>query len=97
MHGHYRAGLRACELALETTGAQGRSTERARALNAFLTPIRQRRAQYEAQPGLVDDILSQGTQRMRAEAEDTMTLVREAMGLDSRSKRVTTSIPVNYQ
>ena len=27
----------------------------ARALKAFLTPIRQRRAQYEAQPGLVDD------------------------------------------
>ena len=69
----------------------------ARALKAFLTPIRQRRTQHEAQPGLVDDILSQGTQRMRAEAEDTMTLVREAMGLDSRSKRVATSIPVNYQ
>jgi tryptophanyl-tRNA synthetase len=69
----------------------------ARALKAFLTPIRQRRTQYEAQPGLVDDILIQGTQRMRAEAEDTMTLVREAMGLDSRSKRVATSIPVNYQ
>ena len=69
----------------------------ARALNAFLTPIRQRRAQYEAQPGLVDDVLTHGTRRMRAEAKETMTLVREAMGLDSRSKRMATSIPVNYQ
>ena len=55
------------------------------ALNALLAPIRQRRAQYEAQPGLVEDILSQGTRRMRAEAEETMTLVREAMGLASIS------------
>ncbi len=65
----------------------------ARVLNAFLAPIRQRRAQYEGQPGLVDDILTQGTRRMRAEAEETMTLVREAMGLAFRSKKVAPSIP----
>ncbi len=51
------------------------------AINAFLTPIRERRAQYEAQPGLVDDILAAGTARMRVEAQATMALVREAMGL----------------
>jgi len=69
----------------------------ARALNTFLAPIRQRRAQYETQQGLVEDILTQGTRRMRAEAEETMTLVREAMGLAFRSKRMAISIPVNHQ
>ena len=53
----------------------------ARAINAFLEPFRQRRAQYAAQPGLIEDILVAGTRRARAEAEQTMALVREAMGL----------------
>ncbi len=53
----------------------------ARAINAFLEPFRQRRAQYEAQPDLIEDILVTGTRRARAEAEQTMALVREAMGL----------------
>ena len=53
----------------------------ARALNAMLDPIRERRARYEAQPGLVDDILAQGNRRMRAEAAETMALVRDAIGL----------------
>jgi hypothetical protein len=29
----------------------------------------------------VDEILSEGTRKMRAEAEETMELVREAMGM----------------
>jgi len=53
----------------------------ARALNCFLEPIRQRRARYASQPGLVDEILASGISRMRKEAHETMTLVREAMGL----------------
>lgn len=53
----------------------------ARALNAFLDPIRERRACYEAQPGLVKEIIVSGTQRMRQEALETMRLVREAMGM----------------
>lgn len=53
----------------------------ARALNSFLDPIRARRAFYEGQPGLVEKILISGTQRMRAEAQQTVALVREAMGL----------------
>jgi tryptophanyl-tRNA synthetase len=53
----------------------------ARALNAMLDPIRERRARYEAQPGLMDDILAEGNRRMRAEAAETMALVRDAMGL----------------
>lgn len=53
----------------------------ARAINAFLTPLRERRARYEAQPGLIEDIIVTGTRRARAEAAETMALVREAMGL----------------
>jgi tryptophanyl-tRNA synthetase len=50
-------------------------------VNAFLDPIRARRAQYESQPNLAEEILVSGTRRLRVEARATMTLVREAMGL----------------
>jgi tryptophanyl-tRNA synthetase len=51
------------------------------ALNAFLDPIRERRAHYEANMGLVRDALEAGTTRARRVAEETMILVREALGL----------------
>jgi tryptophanyl-tRNA synthetase len=53
----------------------------ARAINGFLDPIRERRAHYEAQPGLVKEILVSGIRRMRRESDETMRLVREAMGM----------------
>ena len=53
----------------------------ARALNAFLDPIRERRAHFAADPGLVEDIIIQGTRRMRREAQETMERVRQAMGM----------------
>jgi len=53
----------------------------ARAINTFLDPIRERRARYEARPGLVEEILYRGNQRMRRESDETMRLVREAMGM----------------
>ncbi len=53
----------------------------ARALNGFLDPMRERRAQIEAQPGLVDDILIDGIRRMRCIAQETMDQVYTAMGL----------------
>ena len=51
------------------------------ALQNFLAPIRERRAYYESKPGLVEEILAAGTEKTRAEAEATMELVREAMGM----------------
>jgi tryptophanyl-tRNA synthetase len=51
------------------------------AINGFLDPIRERRARYAAQPGLVEGILTNGTRRMRQESDETMRLVREAMGM----------------
>ena len=51
----------------------------AEALNAFLEPIRDRRAYYEAHPDEVREILVEGARRAGAVARDTMTEVRDAM------------------
>ncbi len=51
------------------------------ALERFLAPIRERRAQAEAKPGLVDEVIAEGSRRTRREAEETIRLAREAMGL----------------
>jgi tryptophanyl-tRNA synthetase len=53
----------------------------ASALNAFLEPIRERRRSFAEKPGLLEEILIEGTRRMRQEAKETMGQVREAMGL----------------
>lgn len=54
----------------------------AAALNAFLDPIRQRRAEFAARPGLVEEIIHAGSARARREAVETLRLAREAMGLN---------------
>jgi tryptophanyl-tRNA synthetase len=54
------------------------------ALNTFLDPIRERRAQYEARPGYVEEILQEGTRKASAIAADTLAEAREAMGLNYR-------------
>lgn len=53
----------------------------AQAINGFLDPIRERRARYAAQPGLIEDILAKGTRRMRQESDETIRLVRKTMGM----------------
>ena len=54
----------------------------ARALNTFLEPHRIRRDAYAMQPEAILDILGDGTRKMRLEAQETLGLVREKMGLD---------------
>jgi len=51
------------------------------ALDAFLEPVRERRAEFAAREGLVEEILHAGNERMRKEAAATLTAVRHAMGL----------------
>ena len=53
----------------------------AAALNAFLEPMRERRAELERRPDVVDDVLQAGNRRMAAVARETLEHVREAMGL----------------
>lgn len=53
----------------------------ARALNAFLEPMRAKRAHYRAHPQLARDVLAAGIRRMQAEAGETMRQVRQATGL----------------
>jgi len=52
------------------------------AIEAFLRPIRERRAEYAAKPRLVDEILVAGSERARKEAAQTLHEVRAAMKLD---------------
>ncbi|MCI0434867.1 MAG: tryptophan--tRNA ligase [Gemmatimonadetes bacterium] len=51
------------------------------ALERFLSPIRERRAGFAAQPNVVDDILGAGNRHMRDVAGETMRRVRDTMGL----------------
>ncbi len=60
----------------------------AAALNAFLDPIRERRARYEGQSGLADEVIYDGTMRMREEARATLSAVRKAMGMAAVWNRI---------
>lgn len=52
----------------------------ARAINALLEPMRQRRTHYDV-PGLIEDLIRRGTERVRAEVAQTLHEARQAMGL----------------
>jgi tryptophanyl-tRNA synthetase len=69
----YRAG---------TVGDREVKDKLARALNDFLGPFRERIALYEDKPGLVDEIVRSGTEKMRQIAAETMRKVRAGMGID---------------
>jgi tryptophanyl-tRNA synthetase len=51
-------------------------------LELFLGPIRKRRAEAEKQPDLVEKILKEGTDKVKKEAEKTLTEVKHAMKID---------------
>jgi tryptophanyl-tRNA synthetase len=53
----------------------------AKAINAFLEPIRERRAYFLAHPTIPQDVLASGIRRMQAEAKATMDIVRSLTGL----------------
>jgi tryptophanyl-tRNA synthetase len=54
----------------------------AKALNAFLDPIRERRSYYEERPTLLDEIIQAGSERTRQVATDTLAQARNAMGIN---------------
>lgn len=51
------------------------------AVNAFLEPIRERRAKYQDNEDMLRDIIMRGNQKMKAEAKETLRLMGNAMGL----------------
>jgi tryptophanyl-tRNA synthetase len=51
------------------------------ALQNFLAPIRERRAAYEAKPGLIDEVLAAGYAKVAPISAETVRMAREAMGL----------------
>ena len=51
-------------------------------LNDFLTPIRERRAYYEAHPEEVITALAEGTEEARRTAAQTLKEVKQAMQID---------------
>ncbi len=53
----------------------------ARVLNELLDPVRERRNRFD-RPGVVEEILSAGTEAARREGAATMALVRSAMQID---------------
>lgn len=53
------------------------------AINNFLAPFQIRRREFEDRPSLVDQILSRGIAKARAEAQKTLKMVRAAMGLET--------------
>lgn len=53
-----------------------------RAINEFLDPIRERRAVWEARPDRVREIVVDGSRLTRREAQTTLNLCLERMGMD---------------
>jgi tryptophanyl-tRNA synthetase len=54
-------------------------------INTYFAPARERRKQLTANPDEVEAILQRGAQRARAEARQTMALVRQAVGMKAAS------------
>jgi tryptophanyl-tRNA synthetase len=66
------------------SGARGcgqSKKETAEIINDMLAPIRARRAELEADPGYVEDILHKGAERARATAEATLEAARKALNI----------------
>jgi len=56
-------------------------TKLAKAINAYLDPIRERRAAALARPGYLQDVMFEGSKRARTVAVETMARVRDAVKL----------------
>jgi tryptophanyl-tRNA synthetase len=54
-------------------------------IDTYFRPARERRKQLAQDPASVEDVLRHGARRARAEAQQTMALVREAVGLQPSS------------
>jgi tryptophanyl-tRNA synthetase len=53
-------------------------------IDGYFAPFRERRRDLERRPDDVEDVLADGARKARAEARETMALVREAVGMTPR-------------
>jgi tryptophanyl-tRNA synthetase len=53
-------------------------------IDGYFGPFREKRKQLAADPDFVEDVLREGAKKARAEAQKTMALVREAVGMAPR-------------
>ncbi|MBB3662879.1 tryptophanyl-tRNA synthetase [Prauserella sediminis] len=60
----------------------------AAALNRFLDPVRERRAEYAARSGYVDELITSGTERTRTVVREVVFEARRAMGLTGAYNRL---------
>ncbi|GAB4235266.1 MAG: tryptophan--tRNA ligase [Chlamydiales bacterium] len=60
----------------------------AEAINQYLAPIRERRAEYEKEKGLVEYIVHEGTMKMIEISNETVKEMRSAMGLSGGWKKI---------
>jgi tryptophanyl-tRNA synthetase len=60
----------------------------AEVLNTLLDPIRERRAEFEAQKGYVEKVILEGTMKMRETAEETLKEIRSVMGFSGGWKKI---------
>ncbi len=60
----------------------------AKAINLFLTPIRERRKEFAAKKGLVEKIVYEGTLKMQEVAEQTLKEMKSAMGLSGTWNKI---------
>jgi tryptophanyl-tRNA synthetase len=58
-------------------------------IEAYFAPARERRKELEKRPEDVEEVLRDGARKARAEAQQTMALVREAIGMTPHPVAVT--------
>jgi len=58
------------------------------AINEFLTPIREKRLYFEAEKGLVEEIIYDGTEKMNVVAQETLKEMRSAIGLNGAWNKI---------
>ncbi len=59
-----------------------------RVINAFLEPIHERRAHLSSQPGLVEEVIYDGTKRANEIGNETVMMMKKAMGLTGVWNRI---------
>ena len=59
-----------------------------RALNHFLDPLRERRADLDSRPGYIERVIYEGTQEVSQIADETLLMMKKAMGLTGVWNRI---------